>query len=224
MRRISFVLHLTAIVPLLFVAESADAQTAPPPQPLVVERIPAGWVLAPDFKATELDNQFGQLAGAYAGRVTDDTLLIGGAGYWLVNGSDDFQLAYGGLLLGWNADRTGRLRFGARGLVGVGTATLGRRIEAFFGRGGGRESIIRFGGGRQPVQAPGGRALPLPPRTSVPISDEFFVVEPQANVSFNLSERLALTGAVGYRAAAATDGLRDLVNGPTVGLGLQFGW
>jgi hypothetical protein len=64
----------------------------------------------------------------------------------------------------------------------------------------------------------------MPPRTSVPISDEFFVIEPQANVSFNVSERLALTGAVGYRAAASTDGLRDLVNGPTVGLGLQFGW
>jgi hypothetical protein len=224
MRRISVVLRIAAIVPLLFVAPSADAQTAPPPQPLVVETIPTGWVLAPDFKATEVDNQVGQLAGAYAGRVTDDMLLIGGAGYWLVNGSDDFTLAYGGLLLGWNADRTGRLRFGARGLVGVGTATLGRRIDAFFGRGDGRERMIRFGGGRQPAPAPDGRALPMPPRTSVPISDEFFVIEPQANVSFNVSERLALTGAVGYRAAASTDGLRDLVNGPTVGLGLQFGW
>jgi hypothetical protein len=224
MQRIGSVLRLAAIIPVLFVTASAHAQTAPLPQPLVVENIPTGWVVAPDFKATELDNQFGQLAGAYAGRVTDDVLLVGGAGYWLINGSDDFSLAYGGLLLGWNADRGGRLRFGARGLVGVGTATLGRRIDAFFGRGDERGQLIRFGGGRQSAPTPGGRALPLPPRTSVPISDEFFVVEPQANVSFNLSERIALAGAVGYRAAAATDGLRDLVNGPTVGLGLQFGW
>jgi hypothetical protein len=222
MPRISLLLRIAAIAPLLFVAASADAQTAPP-QPLAVERIPTGWVLAPDFKATEVDNQFGQLAGAYAGRVTDDTLLVGVAGYWLVNGSDDFRLGYGGLLVGWNADRSGRVRFGARSLVGVGTATLGRRIDGFFGRGG-REPTIRFGGGRQPAPAPAARALPLPPRTSVTISDEFFVIEPQANVSFNLSERLALSGAVGYRAAASTDGLRDLVNGPTVGLGLQFGW
>ena len=110
MRRISVVFRIAAIVPLLFVAAAAHAQTAPSPQPLVVETIPTGWVLAPDFKATEVDNQFGQLAGAYAGRVTDDTVLVGGAAYWLVNGSDDFKLAYGGLLLGWNADRTGRLR------------------------------------------------------------------------------------------------------------------
>ena len=235
MRRINVVFRIAAIVPLLFVAASASAQTAPSPQPLVVEKIPTGWVLAPDFKATEVDNQFGQLAGAYAGRVTDDTVLLAGAGYWLVNGSDDFKLAYGGLLLGWNADRTGRVRFGARSLVGVGTATLGRNIDGilprgslgeggFFGRDGGRDPIIRFGGGRQPAATPIGRAMPMLPRTSVPISDEFFVIEPQANVSFNLSERIALAGAVGYRATASTDGLRDLINGPTVGLGLQFGW
>ena len=56
MRRISVVLRIAAIVPLLFVTPSADAQTAPPPQPLVVETIPTGWVLAPDFKATESES------------------------------------------------------------------------------------------------------------------------------------------------------------------------
>jgi hypothetical protein len=142
-------------------------------------------VLVPDFKATEVDDRFGQLAGAYVGRVTDDTLLIGGGAYWLINGADDFELAYGGLLLGWNADRTGRIRFGARGLVGVGTATLGRNV--FFARGGGREPMIRFGGGRQPAPAPSGRALPQSPPISVPISDEFLVIEPQANVSRSIS-------------------------------------
>jgi hypothetical protein len=215
-------LRIAAVTPLLLaVAVSAVAQTAPP-QPLVVERIPTGWVLAPDFKATELDDQFGQLAGAYAGHVTDDTLLVGGAAYWLVNGSDDFKLVYGGLLLGWNLDRRGRLRFGARGLVGVGTATLGRNLDAFFGRGGGPAPLIRFGGRGQPT--PVGRALPLPSRTSVRISDDFFVVEPQGHVSFHLSERIAVTGAAGYRAAAATDGLDNLISGPTLSLGLQFGW
>ena len=204
MRRIAR-LCLSVIAPFLLIAASAQAQTAPPPQSLVVEKIPTGWVLAPDFKATEVDDQFGQLAGVYAGRVTDDTLLIGGAGYWLVNGSDDFTLAYGGLLLGWNAHRTGRIRFGARGLAGVGTATLGRDID--FGRGGVRD--IRFG---------------RRGRTSLPISDDFFVLEPQANLSFNVSQQIAVTGAAGYRAVASADGLGDALNGPTVSLGLQFGW
>jgi len=223
MRRIS-VPRIAAVVPLLVAfTASANAQTAPPPQPLVVERIPSGFVIAPDFKATEVDDRFGQLAGAYAGRVTDDTLLVGGAAYWLVNGSDDFKLAYGGLLLGWNGGHTGRVRFGARGLVGLGSATLGRNIDGFFGRSGGREQTIRFGGRGQPAPSPV-RALPAPSTIRVRVSDEFFVFEPQANLSFNLSERIALTGAAGYRAVASTDGLRDLLNGPTVSLGLQFGW
>jgi hypothetical protein len=221
MHRISL-LRIAAVTPLLLMLTAAAfAQTAPPPQPLVVERIPTGWVLAPDFKATELDDRFGQLAGAYGGRVTDDTLLIGVAAYWLVNGSDDFKLGYGGLLLGWNADRSGRVRFGTRALVGGGSATLGRS-DAFFTHAGGRGPLIRFGGRGQPALA--GRALPLPSRATVRISDDFVVVEPQGNLSFHLSERIALTGAAGYRVMAATDALRDVLDGPTLSLGLQFGW
>ena len=155
MRRIGL-FHIAAIVPLSCgPTASAHAQTAPPPQPLVVEKNPSGFVIAPDFKATEVDDQFGQLAGAYAGRVTDDTLLVGGAAYWLVNGSDDFRLAYGGLLLGWNGGHTGRVRFGARGLVGVGTATLGRNIDGFFAAAGAnrRSGSARAGGSAVPVRA-----------------------------------------------------------------------
>src|SRR5688572_22095743 len=89
-------LRLAAITSLLLgLAPVAHAQTVPPQQPLIVEKIPTGFVIAPDFKATEIDDQFGQLAGAYAARVTDDTVLIGGAAYWLINGSDDLRRSYG---------------------------------------------------------------------------------------------------------------------------------
>ena len=219
MPRIAF-LRLAAITPLLLgLACAAHAQTGPPPQPLIIEKIPTGFVIAPDFKATEIDDRFGQLAGAYAARVSDEALLIGGAAYWLVNGSDDFRLAYGGLLLGWNAYRTSRVRFGARGLVGIGSATLGR---TFDGVARGRESLIRFGR----VQAPTTpfRGAPTPSTIQVRVSDDFFVFEPQANVALNLTDRIAITGAAGYRAVAATDGLRNLLDGPTINLGLQFGW
>ena len=123
------------------------------------------------------------------------------------------------MLLGWNADRSGRVRFGARGLVGVGTATLGRTFDG-IARGGG-ESLIRFGARRRRRSVPRGA---LPSTIRVRIADEFFVFEPQANVAFNVTERMAMTGAAGYRAVAATDGLRDVLDGPTVSLGLQFGW
>jgi len=216
------------IVPvLLTLASSAHAQNAPAPQPLTVERIPTGFVVAPDFKWTEVDNELGQLAGAYAGRVTDDTLLVGGAAYWLVNGSDDFRLAYGGLLIGWSSPNTGRIRFGGRGLVGVGSATLARDIEGRFGRGAERAPLIRFGGRNQPAPAPVPPAIRTPTAPSmirVRVTDDFFVFEPQANVAISVTSHIDVTGAAGYRAVALTDGLRDLLDGPTASLGVQLGW
>src|SRR5439155_465877 len=106
-------------------------QNAPAPSsgPLVVERIHNGFVVAPDYKVTALDDRTAQLAGAYAGRTIDDRLLVGGAAYWLVNGPDRSKLTYGGLLIGWSMRNTGRIRFGARGLAGIGTATLMTEIR-----------------------------------------------------------------------------------------------
>ena len=51
---------------VLFVATVAYAQNPPAPTggPLVLERIHDGWVLAPDFKVTDVDDRTGELAGA----------------------------------------------------------------------------------------------------------------------------------------------------------------
>ena len=117
--------------------------------------------------------------------------------------------------------KSGRVRFGARGLVGVGTATIGRRVDG-IARGGG-ESLIRFGRPQTPA-ALRSVGRPSPSSIRVRIADEFVVFEPQANLAFHITERMAITGAAGFRAVAATDVLRDVLNGPTVSLGLQFGW
>ena len=112
----------------VLVASTAHAQNptpAPTTGPLVLERIHDAWIVAPDFKVTDLDDRTGELAGAYGGRVFDNTLLVGGAGYWLTNEARDFKMAYGGLLVGWQSREFGRIRFGGRGLAGGGTATLG---------------------------------------------------------------------------------------------------
>src|SRR5919197_6013499 len=124
---------LLLLAAALFVASTARAQNpspAPTNGPLVLERIHDGWIVAPDFKVTDLDDRTGELAGAYGGRVFDNTLLVGGAGYWLTNEARDYKMAYGGLLVGWQSREFGRIRFGGRGLAGGGTATLGFDVGA----------------------------------------------------------------------------------------------
>ena len=209
----------------LLVASTAQAQNppaaAPTNGPLVLERIHDGWVLAPDFKVTDVDNRTGELAGAYGGRVIDDTLLIGGAGYWLANDARDFKLAYGGLVIGWQSPEFGRIRFGGRGLAGAGRATLGFDVTPLRGGvvegfTGGRPGDIRFG-----VPVP---SQPQNFRTRVIARDDFLVFEPQANISARITKAIGVSCGVGYRETAQADILRDRLNGPTASLAVQFGW
>src|SRR5438034_3938989 len=88
--RTHFRIALAVVSFFLLAVPVAFAQNAPAPSsgPLVVERIHNGFVVAPDYKVTALDDRTAQLAGAYAGRTIDDRLLVGGAAYWLVNGPD----------------------------------------------------------------------------------------------------------------------------------------
>ena len=52
----------------VLVASTAHAQNptpAPTTGPLVLERIHDAWIVAPDFKVTDLDDRTGELAGAW---------------------------------------------------------------------------------------------------------------------------------------------------------------
>lgn len=207
---------------------SGQNQPAPASGPLVLERIHDGWVLAPDFKITDLNDRTGELAGAYGGRLIDNTLLIGGAGYWLTNDARDFKLAYGGAIVGWQSREFGRIRFGGRGLAGAGTATLGFNgglpgrpvAQPLAGRG-----DVRFGvtnpGVQTRIPAPGNQIFP-PIRFIA--RDEFFVVEPQANVSARVTKNIGLSCGVSYRQTAGAEFLGERVNGPAANLAVQFGW
>jgi len=217
-------------VTALFIASSAWAQSAQNPPapsngPLVLERIHDPWVLAPDFKITDLDDRTGELPGVYGGRLLDDTLLIGGAVYWLANDERDFKLTYGGVLVGWQSPEFGRIRFGGRGLTGFGRATLGVDVAplrgmtplAPAGRG-----DIRFG-----VTEPRAQAPPLPAQTiraQFAATDDFFVVEPQANVSVRITKAIGVSCGAGYRQTANANSLRDRLNGVSANLAVQFGF
>jgi hypothetical protein len=185
----------------------ASAQNAPAtPGPLIVERIQNSFVAAPDVKVTDVDGQTGTLAGGYAGWVIDRTLLIGGAGYWLTNPSDGTEFGYGGLVVEWTmGPRNAAIRFGAKGLVGVGTATLGADLP-----------FARFGGGRD---ARGSTVI----NRRILVRDEFLVAEPQATLRWHLMRHLGLNVGAGYRFTGASRGLDERLNGVTGSLALQIG-
>ncbi len=190
-----------ALVCLLLAPIAVSAQTTS--GPLTVERVHTPVVIAPDYKITDLNGTTGQLAGAYGGSVIDDVLFIGGAGYWLANGSRGEELGYGGLLVGWVSPQWSGIRFGARGLVGAGAATLGRDVRV--------ARPVRFG-------------APAAGTVRVLARDDFFVFEPQADATFKLFPHTALSVGGGYRFTSLADALDGRLDGVTGSVGVQFQW
>jgi hypothetical protein len=189
-------------------ARSASAQdtTVPTPGPptsgpLKLERIENQWVAAPDVKVTDIDGDAGVLAGVYGGWVLDRTIMFGGAGYWLTNGSNASELAYGGVLVEWMLMKhDAPIRFGVKTLVGGGTATLGSELQAF---------------GRQ------GLRTTLPRR--VLVRDDFALAEPAATLRVHVLRNVGVTVGVGYRFTSAADILQDRLNGVTGSVAVQIG-
>jgi hypothetical protein len=185
----------------------ADARQSPPDQ-LTIERVKHSFVIAPDFKVTTVDDRFSKLLGAYAGWVSDETLLLGGGGYWLTNPSRDLKMGYGGLVVEWRVGATRPVALSGRGLVGVGEATLSSRLSGLQDQ--------RFSPRRpnRPMTAPVG---------VIRFNDQFFIAEPQLNVLVRMTKRLQLNSGVGYRVIGGADGLGNRLRGATGSIGLQFG-
>lgn len=199
---------LSAVFFVLLVPMAAAAQTSQtPPGPLVLERIHNPFVVAPDYKITDIDGDTGQLAGAYAGKLLADTLFVGGGFYWLVNGDHGEEMRYGGLVLGWSRPAGRAVRFGARGLVGVGTATMG--VDGQF---------ATQPRGREPIRGFPGQTVRFLAR------DDFFVFEPQVNATVQVIPHVGLEVGGGYRVTGATSVLEDRLNGVSGSLAVQLAW
>jgi len=115
-------------LPLAAAAQPGVPATPASQGPMVVERVETGFLVAPDVKVTKVDGVTSELAGAYAGWLTDGTIFVGGGGYWMANNSSDRQMAYGGLIVQWLAPANDRFGFSLKGLVGGGQATLATNV------------------------------------------------------------------------------------------------
>ena len=72
-----------ALIVLAPIAAAAQSPAQPGAGPMQIEQMENGFVVAPDLKATRVSGATRGLAGAYAGFLMDNTLLLGGAAYWL---------------------------------------------------------------------------------------------------------------------------------------------
>lgn len=199
MTKAPIIAMLVLLLPMGALAQTAQA-------PLVLERLHSPFVVAPDYKITDLDGNTGQLAGAYAGRLLDNALFIGGGVYWLVDGDHGEEMRYGGLILGWSMPAGSVIRFGARGLVGFGTATLGTGVE------------LRGGDPRPRTRQVPGQSVRFLAR------DDFFVFEPQLNATVLVIPHVGVELGGGYRVSGATDALEDRLNGATGSVAVQLTW
>jgi hypothetical protein len=196
---------LIAVLVVLLLPMAAAAQTTQ--GPLVLERIHNPFVVAPDYKITDIDGDTGQLAGAYAVKLLGDMLFVGGGFYWLVNGDHGEEMRYGGLVLGWSMPAGRAIRFGARGLVGFGTATLG--VDG---------QLIGQPRGRFSTRGVPGQTVRFLAR------DDFFVFEPQLNATVQVIPHVGVEVGGGYRLSGATNALEDRLNGVSGSVAVQLAW
>ena len=118
----------TRLLTLLFLVGSLSAAMAQDPgttHTLTSGNVESGFLVAPDFKFTDVNGDFANLAGAYGGWVIDKKFLIGGGVYTLTNGSGANDMTYGGGVFEYFVNQGSLVNVSVRGLVGGGSATLG---------------------------------------------------------------------------------------------------
>ena len=201
-------LTLTLAIGLMPIAASAQTRTArdlspaeqPSQGPMIVERVHNGFLVAPEFKFTQIDHRSSGMAGGYAGFVIDDHFFVGGGAYVLTTDRRGRDLAYGGLVLQWLGGND-TFGFGAKTLLGGGSA----------------ESFGVAAPGRFPTE-------PFPSRRG------FVVAEPEIDATLRVAPHVRLAVGAGYRFTGSVrggrngffDGYRDALNGATGTIALQI--
>jgi hypothetical protein len=218
MTRTILVLALLAGLAPAAWAEDDQAQTPPPGPPsqgpMTIERVYNGFAGAPEFKIANVDGKAGPLLGGYGGVLLDNTLLLGGGAYWLLDETASVHsMGYGGFVIEWLQRLNRPVGFSVRGLVGGGVATTIDTIPVYS------YNYPTPYGGRGPF-VPGTPSTNL---VTVHTHTDYFVAEPQANVLFNLSPRLRISLGAGYRFIAGAYGDDGRLSGPTGSIALQFG-
>jgi hypothetical protein len=216
------ILAVLALAPGAASAQEAAAvqPVAVQPAKLVVQQVQDGWLAAPDVKFARIDGRDAALVGGYGGWVHDRAVLVGGGAYWLANGRDGVEMAYGGLVLEWLTRTDRRIGFGARTLVGGGEATIPISSGRVFPPDPAaiREDI-RFG-----HKPHGGNTLPggIYP-AKVRWNDTFFIAEPQVNALLNVTGWCRINVGVGYRVVAGAPLIEDRLRGVSGTVAVQFG-
>jgi hypothetical protein len=191
--------------------------------PLSIERIPSGWVVAPDVAFTQVNDDFATLAGIYGGWLQDRTFLVGAGGYWLANNAHDFKMAYGGLVMQYLARADRRIGFGVKGLVGGGAATISARYGDVFGTPLDQSPAIKFGRYRHDRADRHSGTGTLTADTRLLFDDVFFLAEPQAQLLWNVTSQVRITFGAGYRITSGADAINDRLRGPIGSIAVAFG-
>ena len=181
-RALSATAALTLALCLLPIAASAQTGGAAPDRtsvdqtsqgPMTVERVHNGFLVAPDFKFTEVDRKSSGLAGGYAGVVFDEHIFVGGGGYVLATNTRGRDLAYGGVVLQW--------------LSGGSDDVFGFSAKTLLGGGWTESSSV--------VQTLSGPSRYL----NVRVEQRFFVAEPGIDALFRMTKHVRLAVGGGYR-------------------------
>jgi hypothetical protein len=200
-RRSSLISMAGVIVATLQLASPVSAQPSPPTSsgPMTVEHLHSGFYGGGDVKVTDFNHHTSELIGGQAGWVIDDAFFIGGAGYGMVNGGRDDELWYGGLVLQWMVPVGGRVRVGAKALIGGGeaTTTQSSRIYAdvnFDPRTMGTDPR-RLQSTINDIARNAASLRPIAYR----YNEGFFVFEPEATASVRVAGPVHLTAGISYR-------------------------
>ena len=202
------------------------AETGQDAETLIQGEIDNGFVLAPDFKFTEINGDFANFAGAYGGWLINKKLLLGGGGYTLTNGADDTKMTYGGFVLEYFIQPNRLVNFSIKGLVGGGKATLPGlfRDRPFPVPLELEETFIRFGPGGQRGSGPGTPFIfpPFPIPGLEKIEESFFIAEPEANVVLNVTDTIRIGFGGGYRLIGGAGRINDRLDGWTANANLKL--